>query len=122
MQRIGFVLLHQTSSCDFFLGWLCTSNVHKQLLLISIRVHCLPHSSPATTFFLSYPDFEPMNPNSKQSKRRGDVLSFLNTAIEGLSLAKNLSSITPANAVFSTVSVVLTMIRVSFLLLREGPL
>ena len=63
-----------------------------------------------------------MDARSKQSKRRDDVLSSLNVAIEGLNLAENLSSITPAKAVFSTVSVVLTMIRVSFLLLREDSL
>ena len=63
-----------------------------------------------------------MNARSKQSKRRDDVLSSLNVTIEGLNIAQNLSSITPAKAVFSTVSVILTMIRVNFLLLREGPL
>jgi hypothetical protein len=72
--------------------------------------------------FRSYPDSEPMNPKFKQSKRRDDVLSSLNVVIEGLNLAENLSSITPAKAVFSTVSVILTMIRVSFLLLHEDPL
>ena len=37
----------------------------------------------------------------------------LNAAIEAMNLAKELSSITPAKAVFGSVSVVLTMIRVS---------
>lgn len=63
-----------------------------------------------------------MNPKSKQSKRQDDVLSSLNVIIEGLNLAGNLSAITPAKAVFGTVSVILTMIRVSSLLLCEGPL
>jgi len=63
-----------------------------------------------------------MDAKSKQSKRRDDVFSSLNVIIEGLNIAKNLSSITPAKAVFSTASVILTMIRVSFLLLRKDPL
>jgi len=63
-----------------------------------------------------------MDARSKRSKRRDGVLSSLNVTIEGLNIAQNLSSITPAKAVFSTVSVILTMIRVSFFLLREGPL
>lgn len=63
-----------------------------------------------------------MDARSKQSKRRDDVLSSLNVTIEGLNLAQNLSSITPAKAVFSIVSAILTMIRASFLLLPEGPL
>ena len=62
-----------------------------------------------------------MDPKSKPSKRREDVLSSLNVDIEGLNIAQNLSSITPAKAVFGTVSVVLIMIRVSFLLLCEDP-
>ena len=42
------------------------------------------------------------------------VLSSLDVVIEGLVLAGQLSSITPAKAVFSSVCVILTMIRVSF--------
>ena len=62
-----------------------------------------------------------MDAKSKQSKRRDDVLSSLNV-IEGLCIVERLSSITPAKAVFSTVSAILTMIRVSFLPLRGDPL
>jgi len=60
-----------------------------------------------------------MDAKSRQSKRREDVLSSLNVVIEGLNLAESLSSITPAKAVFSTVSAVLTMTRVSILLFCE---
>ena len=63
-----------------------------------------------------------MNPKSKQSKCRDDTLSSLNVVIESLNLAEDLSSITPAKAVFSTVSVILTMIRVGSFLLRGDPL
>jgi len=41
-------------------------------------------------------------------------MSVLNAAIEALNLAKELSSITPAKAIFGSVSVTLSMIRVSF--------
>jgi len=39
----------------------------------------------------------------------------LNVAIEALDLAKEISSIAPAKAVFGSVKVVLTIIRVGFL-------
>ena len=58
-----------------------------------------------------------MDAKSRQSKRREDILSSLDIIIGGLNLAENLSSITPAKAVFSTVSAILTMTRVSILLL-----
>jgi len=44
---------------------------------------------------------------------RDGVLSSLNMAIDGLNLAKEVSSITPAKAVFGTVSILLATIRVS---------
>jgi len=56
-----------------------------------------------------------MATKSQQPKHR-DALSSLNAAVAALNLAKELSSVTPAKAVFGTVSVILTMIRVSFLL------
>ena len=56
--------------------------------------------------------------SQRPAKGRDSVLSSLNVAIDGLNLAKELSSITPAKAVFGSVGVLLTMIRVSFLLLR----
>jgi len=62
-----------------------------------------------------------MDTKHKQWKRRDGILSSLDVIIEGLNLAENLSSITPAKAVFSTVSAVLTIIRVSILLLCEDP-
>ena len=41
----------------------------------------------------------------------------MNMAIDGLNLAKELSNITPAKAVFGSVAILLTMIKVSFLLI-----
>jgi len=48
------------------------------------------------------------------SCRKDGAISSLNMAIEGLNLAKELSIVTPAKAVFGSVSVLLAMIRVCF--------
>ena len=59
-----------------------------------------------------------MDPKAPQLGGRDNVLSSLNVVIETLNLAKEVSSITPAKAVFGSVSLILTMIRVGFLLHR----
>ena len=56
---------------------------------------------------------------TKSQRPKGpDGVLALNLAINALSVAKEISSVTPApaGAVFSSVSILLTMIRVSFLL------
>ena len=63
-----------------------------------------------------------MTNNSQRLREQDDALSLLNMAIDGLNLAKELSCITPAAAVFGSVSVLLAMIRVSFLLFCDGML
>ena len=57
-----------------------------------------------------------MADKSQQPKEGDGVISALNAAIEGLNLAKEISSIAPAKAVFGSVSIVLAMIRVGSLL------
>lgn len=57
-----------------------------------------------------------MTEKSQRPKGRDGILSSLNVAIDGLNLAKEISSITPATAVFGSVSILLTMIRVCPLL------
>ena len=57
-----------------------------------------------------------MDKESKQQKRRENALSLLDAAIEAMNLAKEISSPTPAKAVFGSVSVLLRMIRVRLLL------
>lgn len=47
---------------------------------------------------------------------RDGILSSLDVIIETLNLAKEVSSITPAKAVFGSVAILLAMIRVSSLL------
>jgi len=51
---------------------------------------------------------------------RPDALSSLNVAIEALNLGKEISSMTPVKAIFGSVSILLTMIRVPFLLFSNG--
>ena len=62
-----------------------------------------------------------MDPKSQQQKRQDNTLSLLNAAIEAMDLAKEVSGATPAKAVFGTVSALLTMIRVHFLLWQSIP-
>jgi len=54
-----------------------------------------------------------MDIDAQQQKLRDNTLSSLNAAIEVLNLAGGISDIVPAKALFGTVSVILTMIRVS---------
>ena len=57
-----------------------------------------------------------MKAKFQQHEGRGGVISTLNGFIEILSLAKEVASITPAKAVFGSVSFILTTIRVNRLL------
>ena len=60
-----------------------------------------------------------MDPNPQRQNIQDNTLSLLNVAIEAMNLAKEVSSATPAKAVFGTVSALLTMIRVRFLLSED---
>ena len=55
-----------------------------------------------------------MNADSRQQKRQDNTLSLLSAAIEAMNLAKEVSSATPAKAVFGSAGILLTMIRVRF--------
>ena len=61
------------------------------------------------------PQVSTMEAKSQRLKGKDGAISALNVAIETLNLAKEVSSITPAKAVFGSVSVILTMIKVSLL-------
>ena len=52
--------------------------------------------------------------SSKRQKRQENALSSLDVAIETLNLTKDVCGIPPAQAVFGSVSILLTMIRVRF--------
>jgi len=56
-----------------------------------------------------------MAATSQRPKGRDGTLSSLNAAIEAMNLAKEVSGIAPAKAVFGSVSILLTMVRVRFL-------
>ena len=71
---------------------------------------------PQFTAFSRPPQISAMTDNSRQPKEQDGVLSTLNVAIDGLNIAKEIASVTPAKAVFGSVAVLLTMIRVSRLL------
>jgi len=60
-----------------------------------------------------------MATKSQRPKGRENAVSLLNAAIEAINLAENISSVTPAKAVFGTVNVLLTMIKVHFCLCEE---
>jgi hypothetical protein len=94
--------------------------VLQRLPLVSTRVRILPRCLVATTFLPATSTFnlEPMDPSVQRRKRRDIVLSSLDVAIEASNLAKEFCSITPAKPVFASLSVILTMIRVNFLLHR----
>ena len=54
-----------------------------------------------------------MDIEEQQQKRRDNILSSLNVAIDAMNLAGGISDIIPAKTIFGTVGVILTMIRVS---------
>ena len=53
-----------------------------------------------------------MDAMSQRHKRRDGVISSLNTAIDAMNIAKDVMDIIPAKAVFASVSVILTAIKV----------
>ena len=57
-----------------------------------------------------------MTDKSQRPNGRSSVLSSLNVAIDGLNLAKEISGIAPTKAAFGSVAILLTMIKVRFLL------
>ena len=83
-----------------------------QTVVISIGARDLSHNlqparlSPIPT----------MEAKSRRSKEREGAISALNTAVEALKVVGNTLSVTPAKTAFSSVSALLAMIRVRFLL------
>ena len=53
-----------------------------------------------------------MDVKFQRPKSKDGLLSSLNTAIDAMNIAKDVMGITPAKAVFASVSVILTMIKV----------
>jgi hypothetical protein len=83
--------------------------------------HTSASSKPARhALFSQLPSVSTMD--EKSQRRRDGALSLLNVAIEAMNLAKEVSSATPAKAVFGSVSAILVMIRVGLLLVRPSKL
>ena len=61
-----------------------------------------------------------MDANTPRPKRQDGVVTSLNIAIEAMNLAKEASSMTPATVAFSSVSLLLTTIRVRLLLFSNS--
>ena len=61
-----------------------------------------------------------MAAKSQKPEGKENSLSLLNAAIEVIIVAKDAANATPAQAAFSAATVLLTMIRVSFFLFRDG--
>ena len=78
-----------------------------------IRAPVLPHSLHISPL----PRISTMSDKCQQPQGQDGALSALNVAIDGLNLAKEVVSITPAKAVIGSVAILLAMIRVSLLLL-----
>jgi len=68
------------------------------------------------------PRVSTMDAKTQQPKDREGAISALNAAVEALNLMKEIASVTPAKAAFGSVSVLLAMIRVSFVLFYGGEL
>ena len=62
-----------------------------------------------------------METKSQRPNEREDAISALNAAVEDLNVAEKASSIPPAKAIFRFAIVLLTLIRVCFLLFRYDP-
>ena len=86
-----------------------------------IGARALPHSLCAThTLFSQLLRLSTMDSaNSKWQKRQENIFSSLDVAIKALNLAKDVCGIPPAQAVFASVSILLTMIRVRFPLFSD---
>jgi hypothetical protein len=81
---------------------------------LDMTVAYLHHDFPQPARYTVFSQPPRVSTMDSQSQRcRGVTLSSLNVAIEDMNLAKELASITPAKAVFGSVSVVLAMIKVS---------
>jgi hypothetical protein len=87
--------------------------VRSSALCLKIPATNIDSSSQPPRHFLQLPLVSTMD--AKTQRRQDVTLSSLNVAIEAMNLAKEIASVTPAKAVFGSVSVILAMIKVSFL-------
>ena len=106
---------HLTTDIIIFIRRFCPHKAYR----VKIAAHpywgsCPSPQSAHRTTLSRLPRASTMDTNSQRQKRQGNTLSLLNVTIEAMNLAKEVSSATPAKAIFGSVSVLLTMIRVRF--------
>lgn len=99
--------LYTTSTC-VSATWLCLHGACRNIMTAHTYLH--QHSLSLVRQSL----VSTMDPTSQRHERRDGALSSLNVATEAMNLAKEVSAITPAKAVFGSVSILLTMMRVCF--------
>ena len=106
--RISQLLDHQYGS---FIKWLCLRETcHTKM---AAHPHCSSGLSAQPLYHLLVaPQISTMDTDSQQTRGRDGAVSLLNLAIEALNFAKDISGIPPAQAVFGSVSILLTMIKV----------
>ena len=94
---------------------------HQMAMCICLYDYQRPFPPRGTNTGLSQPPAaSTMASASQRPKRPHSVLSTLDVAIQTLNLAKDACGVLPAQAVFSGVSALLTMIRVRFRRLFHG--
>ena len=79
--------------------------------IFSRHVDCEPMDSNAQPMDL---DAQPTDPNAQREKRHKNAIAWLNATIDAMNLGKEVSTVAPAKAIFGTVIVILTMIKVGF--------
>jgi hypothetical protein len=98
----------------------------KRLLPREITAHPYQASasswSPAPHTPSSHPPPLPTMASSQQPKGRDAVLTTLDISIQALNIAKDACGIPPAQVAFGSATVLLTMIRVPFLIFYEEKL
>ena len=105
-----------TANIILFTRWACLHEVRHDKIAAHLYRDSHPSSQPSRrTLPSQLPQVSTMQAESQQPKGREGAISALNTAVEASNLAK-ISSIPPVRAVFGSVVVLLTLIRVCFLL------
>jgi len=84
--------------------------------LVVIRVRILSYGLHASQL----PRDSTMAAKSQRQEERENAVSSLNAAIEAVNHAENISNIPPVKAAFGSASILLSMIRVSFLLVYDS--
>ena len=100
-----------------FSQWVCLHEVHHDEMDAHPHEGSVPSSQLSRHIVLSQlPRTLTMEPESQRPKGREAAISALNAAIGAMNLAEKISTIAPAKTVLGSVSTLLTLIRVCFML------